>query len=649
MMMFQKWEPSEPAIDLGLHRKRNRGIPDMTLAYSPNAKRRSARTALRRAISQSKDDGLARVDRLVKRRGRADAHIDRGGVYATTLNHMSQGVCRFDSHARIVVCNDAYLNLYSLSRDVVKKGCSLKRLIEHRRDVGLFQGDVDHYVAKILADVATGKILSQIGETRDGRIIYIVNQPMPDGGWVVTHEDITERSHAERTIAHMAHHDPLTDLANRAKFCQTIEYELSMSRRSVQSFALLILDLDGFKNVNDLLGHPVGDELLRAVAERLRKNTAECDTVARLGGDEFAIIQMLRDDAQSGVSPLTTRLIAAIGAPFEIRGHRVTIGVSAGVAIGPHDGETIDRLMANADLALYRAKNDGRNTFRFFEPAMDKEARSRHALETELRHAIARGQLEVHYQTIFNAEIGSVCGAEALLRWRHPEYGMVGPDKFIPIAEKSGLISSIGEWVLKTACLEATKWPDPLRVAVNLSPVQFEDGRLVSVIESCLAETGLTPERLEVEITESVVLHSTPRNLEQLKAIKALGVSVALDDFGTGYSSLSYLRSFPFDVIKIDRSFVVDISTRDDCASIIGAVIGLGKSLGLRTVAEGVENAEQFSLLRDAGCSFVQGYMFSMPRAANAVDFSPMSPQLATPSWSAEPISQRDNETAGQA
>lgn len=611
----------------------------MSAAYLLDVNRQYVRAALRRAMSGAKEDRIARGDRHSKP-SRPEPHNEPDGVFASTLNHMSQGVCRFDAHARVVICNDAYLNLYSLSRDIVKQGCSLERLIEHRRDVGLFQGDIGEYVAKILADVASGKIHSYLGETRDGRVIHIVNQPMPDGGWVVTHEDITERSRAERTIAYMAHHDGLTDLANRAKFCEKIEYELSQSRRSGKSFALLTLDLDGFKNVNDLLGHPVGDDLLRAVAARLRSHTAASDTVARLGGDEFAIIQMIRGDARSGVSALMNRLIAAVGEPFEIRGQRVTIGVSAGAALGPRDGDTLDRLMANSDLALYQAKNSGRNTFRFFEPEMDSEARSRHTFEAELRHAIARNQLEVHYQTIFDAQTRSVCGAEALVRWRHPVHGMIAPDKFIPIAERSGFISEIGEWVLRTACLEATKWPEHLRVAVNLSPIQFQDGELVAVVERCLAETGLAPHRLEIEVTESVVLHATPRNLEQLKAIKALGASVALDDFGTGFSSLSYLRSFPFDVIKIDRSFVADISTRDDCASIIGAVIGLGKSLGLRTVAEGVENAEQYSLLRDAGCSHVQGYMFSKPCAADAVDFS-RSPPQAEASQRNEPVAHR--------
>jgi diguanylate cyclase (GGDEF)-like protein len=546
--------------------------------------------------------------------------------YEDAVNNMSQGLCMFNAAGEIVLCNSAYLRMYALSPDVVKPGCTLRRLIEHRREVGLFSGDVDQYVATILETVAKGEVRSRLGSTADGRAINIVDQPIAGGGWLVTHEDISERRRAEEKIVYMAQHDALTDLFNRTQFIERIEYELARSRRSSKAFAILILDLDHFKAVNDSLGHPIGDLLLRKVASRLRTSTRDSDTVARFGGDEFAILQTLDDDAMDEVIALADRILSEISAPYEIEGHQLNIGASIGVALAPGDGADADQLMRNADLALYRAKADGRNDYRFFESAMDVEARARHALEADLRKALTKGEFEVFYQTVYSFESGRICGAEALVRWRHPQRGMVRPDQFIPLAEEVGLIVPIGEWVLRTACKEAVKWPADLKLAVNLSAAQFNRGNLVEAVRDALAHSGLAAERLELEITESVLVSQNVYNLDLLRSLKELGVAIVLDDFGTGFSSLSYLRMFPFDTIKIDRSFVSDMSTRVDCAAIVSAVTGLSRALGIRTTAEGVETREQFELLRAAGCTLAQGFMLSRPRPAAELDFSSLAP-----------------------
>ncbi len=542
------------------------------------------------------------------------------------LNHISQGLCMFDAAANIILCNDAYVRMYGLSARVVRPGCSLQRLIAHRQEVGYLVHDVHQYVESILNDVRTGQVVARRDDTRDGRIIKIINHPIPGGGWVSTHEDVTERSIAERKVEFMASHDALTNLPNRAKLLNAIDREFAQQRRSGEMIALLAIDLDGFKAVNDSLGHPVGDSLLQEVARRLTRQTRASDTVARHGGDEFAVLQTFGERGVEPASALAARVVRSVSEPYWIGGHNVTIGASIGIAFGPDDGDTPETLIQSADFALYRAKSEGRNRFRFFEAAMRSEARARLALEGELREAVRLGELEVHYQTIFAAESGEMCGAEALVRWRRGEREAIGPDKFIPIAEATGLIFPIGEWVLRTACRQATQWPPGLRISVNLSPVQFKIGDLVGVVRDCLAQSGLAPGRLELEITESVLIDASERNLAQLRAIKDLGVSIALDDFGTGFSSLGHLRKFPIDVIKIDRSFVRDIATRPESASTIRAVIDLGKSLGLTTVAEGVETLEQFAQLRRAGCTLVQGFAFSRPRPAPDVDFSMSAP-----------------------
>jgi diguanylate cyclase (GGDEF)-like protein/PAS domain S-box-containing protein len=440
--------------------------------------------------------------------------------------------------------------------------------------------------------------------------------------------DVTERKRAEARIEHMAHHDALTGLPNRVLFNRRLDEALERVKRQGETrqgetrrgenLAILCLDLDHFKSVNDTLGHPIGDGLLKAVAERITRCLPERGFVARLGGDEFALIQ-IGVDGPEAPGRLAAELIEIVSETYQIDGHDVIVGASVGIALAPGDGEASDALLRAADMALYRAKSDGRGMFHFFEPDMDRRIQARRSLELDLRKAYQHGEFELYYQPLVNLQRDAVSGFEALLRWRHPERGMIQPDAFIPLAEEIGLIVPIGEWVLRRACEDAATWPANIKVAVNLSPVQFRSRGLVQAVLSALAHSGLPASRLELEITESVLLGETEANLATLHSLRALGASISMDDFGTGYSSLSYLRSFPFDKIKIDRSFVNEMMERADCVAIIRAVAGLGMSLGIATTAEGVETSAQLDRLRAEGCTEIQGYLVSPPRPASEV------------------------------
>jgi diguanylate cyclase (GGDEF)-like protein len=449
----------------------------------------------------------------------------------------------------------------------------------------------------------------------NGRSIAVISNPLPNGGWVSTHEDITEKLAAQGKISHMALHDALTNLPNRVLLRERMEGHL-LGRD--QKVAVLCLDLDGFKVVNDTLGHPLGDKLLKEVAARTRKCLRDGDTLARLGGDEFVILQTQVNQAEDA-STLATRVVQEIGIPFDLDGHQVTIGVSLGIAVAPGDAAGADELLRNADMALYRAKSDGRNTYRFFEPEMDRLMQARRTLELDLRKAIANNEFVVFYQPLIKLETEEICGFEALVRWSHPVRGLVPPLDFIPLAEETGLIVPIGEWVLRNACAEAAKWPKNIRVAINLSPVQFKMRNVCQAVVSALAHSGLEATRLELEITESVLLLDNVSTLETLHQLRSLGVRISMDDFGTGYSSLSYLRSFPFDKIKIDRSFVHDLERNEDSKAIVRAVTGLGGSLGMSTTGEGAETRAQVDCLRMEGCTEAQGYFFSKPKPASEV------------------------------
>ena len=454
--------------------------------------------------------------------------------------------------------------------------------------------------------------------TPEGRTITLLTSKIPlrgkdeeVNGVLGTYMDITEKREAEATIAHLARHDALTGLPNRLLFRETLDRTLAHARTG-QLLALHCLDLDQFKDVNDTLGHPVGDGLLRAVAERLEDSLRETDFVARLGGDEFAVVQTMLDSSD-GATDLANRLVTCLKTPFEIDGHHLIIGTSIGIAIAPQDGTDADRLLKCADQALYQAKADGRGVWCFFRPEMDEAMQQRCTLESGLRQALQSNQLELFYQPLVDVRSGECLGCEALLRWCHPSKGLITPDHFIPLAEETGLIRPIGAWVLREACKAAAGWPYHLKVAINLSAVQFKDDDLLSKVDAALVESGLPADRLELEITETVILQDSRSTLATLQQLRQRGVRIALDDFGTGYSSLSYLRRFPFDRVKIDKSFVRDLDQSRDCTAIVHAVTALGQELGMEVTAEGVETSAQLKAVVAAGCGEVQGYLFSPP------------------------------------
>ena len=553
----------------------------------------------------------------VPARARAKAELQtQHQLLDTVLNNMSQGVLMFDSSARLIFCNQRYIEMYSLTANIAKPGCSLRHLLEHRVAAGTFSGDVDEYIIKLEADVAEGQISNTIVKCDDGRIFSILNKPL-NGGWLATHEDITERHRAEEKIAYMAGHDSLTDLPNRVLLRERLEHELKRVQRG-ECLAVLCLDLDHFKSVNDTLGHPIGDKLLKVVADRLRRCTRGPDTTARLGGDEFAII-MTSMHRSSDAEALSRRVRDSIVKPCQIDGHQILIDISIGISVAPVDGMDPDQLLKNADMALYGAKADGRGTYRFFEPEMDTRMKARRQLEMDLRGALAKKEFELHYQPLVNLQTNQITAFEALLRWNHPERGLISPGEFIPVAEETGLIIPIGEWVLRKACKEAAKWPDTVKVAVNLSPSQLKMRDLLEVVTSALADSGLPARKLQLEITETVLMQDTFATLSTLHRLRELGVQIAMDDFGTGYSSLSYLRSFPFDKIKIDRSFVQDLSNGAEPLAIVHAIAGLANCLNIVSTAEGVETQQQMQKLQAVGCTEMQGYLFSRARPADEI------------------------------
>jgi len=536
----------------------------------------------------------------------------------TALNNMSQGLIMFDSTDRVVVCNDLYIKMYGLSREIVKPGCSFTDLLRYRTEAGeLVHHDVEPYRADLAAAMAQGQVMTSILETADGREILVTNSPMSAGGRVATHNDITERRRAEAKIAYMADHDALTDLPNRSRLYEQLRQTLTRLKRGEQ-VAIFGLDLDRFKDVNDAYGHAVGDLLLKAVAGRLRQCIRDTDMVARLGGDEFAIMQAGTSQPIDATS-LASRLIEVIGAPYELAGDQVTVELSIGIALAPGDGLDPDKLLKNADMALYRAKSDGHGLYRFFEPEMDARMQARRKLEIDLRKAIANSEFELFYQPLIDMQTEQITGFEGLIRWHHPERGMIPPLDFISVAEETGLIVPIGDWVLHQACAEAATWPSDVKIAVNLSPIQFKSKGLLLSVVSAIAASGLSARRLELEITESALLYDGDATLAILDELRGLGVRISMDDFGTGYSSLSYLRKFPFDKIKIDQSFIFDMSEHNDSLAIVRAVIAMGSGLGIATTAEGVETAAQFKQLKLEGCTEVQGYLFSPPRPAAEV------------------------------
>jgi diguanylate cyclase (GGDEF)-like protein len=556
-----------------------------------------------RAVEVFKDNAIQLIAREVELK-QLNRRID------IALNNMTHGLCMFDAEHNLIVCNQTYVQMYSLTPELSQPGASLQGIDGYRAKIGNAALANPEQLAAADA-IAAREASAFTQELMDGRIVAVSQRPMQDGGWVAVHEDITERRRAEAKIAHLARHDMLTNLPNRVLFREHLENEFSRIQLG-RGFAVHCLDLDHFKTVNDTLGHPIGDELLKLVAARLIEAVPKTDFIARIGGDEFAVVQadVVRPEQ---CSLLASRIVELVSQPYDIDGRHIVIGTSIGIAIAPSDGSNPDILLKNADMALYLAKGADRGTHRFFEREMDKRLQARRALELDLRKAIANGEFEVYYQPIIDLRTGKVAGFEALLRWNHPERGQISPADFIPLAEETGLILPLGEWVLRTACLHAVKWPQPVGVAVNLSAMQFKGRNIVQLTVNALASSGLAAARLDLEITESVLLQDEANTLAILHQLRAIGVQISMDDFGTGYSSLAYLRNFPFDKIKIDRSFVRDMLVRKDCRAIVQAVVGLARSLGITTIIEGVETKEQLETAQADGCDLGQGYLFSKP------------------------------------
>jgi diguanylate cyclase (GGDEF)-like protein len=527
------------------------------------------------------------------------------------VESMSQGFLLYDDVDRLVIRNSHFLDLYPSLREVTQPGALYSDVVRAELASGDFPLRGDDLTQAFRDRLAQHKLRHRTHERQIGidRWIQINEHRTSDGGTVVLYTDISELMRREQRIRHMVEHDALTGLPNRVLFRQRVEDTIAATRRNRCLAAVMCLDIDHFKHVNDTLGHPIGDRLLCAIAERLETELRSEDTAARLGGDEFAII-VRQVQSPEAVASLATRLLVQLNQPVLIDGQQLLASSSIGIALIDVDAQDADCVIKSADLALYRAKADGRATYRFFDEEMDQRAQRRRALEMDLRQAIANQELALHYQPLVDITGGQIIGVEALVRWRHPRHGQVSPQDFIPIAEETGLIDALGEWVLRRACTDALSWPKHMTVAINLSPAQFRKRDIADRIANIISESGIEPSRVELEITESLLLRDTESNLEALRALKKLGIRISMDDFGTGYSSLSNLRSFPFDKIKIDRSFVQGILESGGSSQIVRTVLILGHSLGLKTTAEGVETDEQRRFLAQEGCNEAQGYLY---------------------------------------
>ncbi len=531
--------------------------------------------------------------------------------FTTALNNMPHGLVMFDSERRLLVANERFVELLSLPLDFDISGKTPRELL--LAGSALLEGPAsDKFVSTFERRLfsSQGELATEI---KDERWLAFTTRPMENGGSVVIVEDVTERRSAEQRIDRMARFDTLTGLPNRNHLHEQLERLLPAADED-QPLAILFVDLDEFKQVNDTLGHPSGDQLLCTVADRLRATVSKGDLIARFGGDEFVVLQRLEGRSVRDAEDLAQRILKALGKPYQIDGHDIIIGASAGIAFAPRDGTDPDLLLKNADMALYHAKANGKGSCRIFDSSMDAEAHARRMLELDVRQALAEGQLELYYQPLLELKTMKIKTCEALLRWRHPQRGMVPPSEFIPVAEDIGIIREIGDWVIQQACIECAEWPPEVRVAVNLSPVQFRNTRLPDVITDALRAANLSPNRLEVEITESVLLKDTPTVRSMLQELVEAGVRISLDDFGTGYSGLSYLQTFPLDKVKIDRSFVAELHSGDRSLTLLRGMAKLSAALGLSVTVEGIETVEQLEIITAEGTvDEAQGYVFSVP------------------------------------
>lgn len=546
--------------------------------------------------------------------------------FEAALTNMSQALCVVDSEQRLVVCNPRLNELFGLTEADTRPGTPVAQMFAAIPVAGqIDQAAVAAIQAEQRQLIASNQAGGFTQETQDGRALAVSHQAMPGGGWVATYEDVTDRRQAEARIRFVARHDGLTGLPNRAALIERLVTMLGHPRRD-EDLAILTLNLDHFRTINDALGHDAGDRVLRAAADRLRQAVRESDVVARIGNDEFVVLQ-LSDQHPADAELLARRMLEALAEPFVIDNQRLSVTASIGIAIATEADTDPNLLLTHSDTSLDRAKAEGRDTYRFFDPEIDARSQARRSMEHELREAMARGDFILLYQPIWDLATDRVIGFEALLRWMHPERGMVSPGDFIPLAEELGLIGTIGAWVIGQACQDSAQWPEAFSVSVNLSAAQFQGDRLEATVDQALAHAGLSPRRLILEITESVLLHNDPRIVATLHRLRARGVRIALDDFGTGYSSLSYLVSFPFDKLKIDQSFVREMTTRPDCRTIVNSIVTLASQLGIATTAEGVETLEHLALIRAAGCADAQGFYFSKPEPASEIRrwFEPVS------------------------
>ncbi|TPO02108.1 EAL domain-containing protein [Mesorhizobium sp. B1-1-5] len=547
---------------------------------------------------------------------RAEAELkEQYRRFDAALANMSQGLLMYSAEGRLIVRNQRFLDLCNAEASDFTLGMTHRQMLDKLIRLGIFAPlEIDIEVGKSKARLDAGQSHASYRELVDGRTLFVQRRPLAGGGWVATFEDVTERRRTEERMTHLAHHDTLTNLPNRSMFREKLDHALGEAK----PLAILSLDLDRFKAVNDTFGHPAGDWLLQCVAKRLQHAVRSSkDVVARFGGDEFAIIQSgIRSAADA--EKLAKRIVEIVGKPYRDKGREMHVGVSLGIALYPGDGHDADTLLTNADMALYRGKSEGRNVYRFFEQGMDALMRERRALEADLEAALSRREFELDFQPILDIGSGKIVGAEALMRWRSRSRGLVSPENFIAVAEETGLIVQLGDWALRKACNVAANWPPDMRMAVNVSAAQIKSGGFARSVISALAFSGLPANRLELEITETVMMDESDAVLKTLSQLRGLGVRIALDDFGTGYSSLGYLRRFPVDKIKIDRSFIRDLDKRDT-AAIVRTVIGLGAELGITVTAEGVETEAQLDTLRKAGCGEAQGFLIGVPAKASDI------------------------------